>query len=81
MTLARSADSALIGSFTYHRGEHQSRLAGFSLEPNALDKPVEEWQSIFKAYLPELEIIRTFGHPWGTDPLSQGSWCNNRPGR
>jgi len=80
MTLARSADSALIGSFTYHRGEHQSLLAGFSLEPDALDKPVEEWQSIFKAYLPELEIIRTFGHPWGTDPLSQGSWCNYRPG-
>ena len=80
MTLARSADSALIGSFTYHRGEHQSLLAGFSLEPDALDKSVEEWQSIFNAYLPELEIIRTFGHPWGTDPLSQGSWCNYRPG-
>ena len=80
MTLARSADSALIGSFTYHRGEHQSLLAGFSLEPDALDKSVEEWQSIFNAYLPELKIIRTFGHPWGTDPLSQGSWCNYRPG-
>ena len=80
MTLARSADSALIGSFTYHRGEHQSLLAGFSLEPDALDKSVEEWQSIFNAYLPDLEIIRTFGHPWGTDPLSQGSWCNYRPG-
>ena len=80
MTLARSADSALIGSFTYHRGEHQSLLAGFSLEPDALDKSVEEWQSIFKAYLPDIEIIRTFGHPWGTDPLSQGSWCNYRPG-
>ena len=80
MTLARSADSALIGSFTYHRGEHQSLLAGFSLEPDALDKSVEEWEAIFKAYLPDLEIIRTFGHPWGTDPLSQGSWCNYRPG-
>ena len=38
MTLTRSTDSALIGSFTYHRGEHQSLLAGFSLEPDALDK-------------------------------------------
>ena len=80
ITLARSADSALIGSFTYHRGEHQSLLAGFSLEPDALEKSVEEWQSIFNAYLPNLEIIRSFGHPWGTDPLSQGSWCNYRPG-
>ena len=80
MTLARSADSALIGSFTYHRGEHQSLLAGFSLEPDALDKSVEEWQAIFNAYLPDLQIIRTFGHPWGTDPLAQGSWCNYRPG-
>lgn len=80
MTLARSADSALIGSFTYHRGEHQSLLAGFSLEPDALDKSVEEWQSIFNDYIPDLQILRTFGHPWGTDPLSQGSWCNYRPG-
>ena len=42
MTLARSADSALISSSTYHRGEHQSLLAGFSLEPDALDKSVED---------------------------------------
>ena len=80
MTLARSADSALIGSFTYHRGQDQSLLAGFSLEPDALDKSVEEWQSIFNDYLPDLQILRTFGHPWGTDPLSQGSWCSYRPG-
>ena len=80
MTLARSADSALIGSFTYHRGEHESLLAGFSLEPGALEKTAEEWQSIFNDYLPNLEILRTFGHPWGTDPLSQGSWCSYRPG-
>ena len=80
MTLARSADSALISSSTYHRGEHQSLLAGFSLEPDALDKTVEEWQSIFNDYLPDLQILRTFGHPWGTDPLSQGSWCSYRPG-
>ena len=80
MTLARSADSALIGSFTYHRGEHQSLLAGFSLEPDALEKSVEEWQSIIQDYLPDIKILRTFGHPWGTDPLSQGSWCNYRPG-
>ena len=80
MTLARSADSALIGSFTYHRGEQQSLLAGFSLEPDALEKSVDEWQSIFNDYLPDLKILRTFGHPWGTDPLSQGSWCNYRPG-
>lgn len=80
MTLARSADSALIGSFTYHRGEHQSLLAGFSLDTDALDKTVEEWQSIFDEYRPGLQILRTFGHPWGTDPLSQGSWCSYRPG-
>ena len=81
MTLARSADSALIGSFTYHRGEHQSLLAGFSLEPDALDKPVEEWQSIVEAYLPELEIVRTFGHPWGTDPLSQAAGATTAQAR
>ena len=80
MTLARSADSALIGSFTYHRGQKQSLLAGFSLEPDALDKTVAEWQAIFNDYLPDLQIIRTFGHPWGTDPLSQGSWCSYRTG-
>ena len=80
MTLASSADSALIGSFTYHREEHQSLLAGFSLEPDALDKSVEEWQSIFNDYLPDLKILRNFGHPWGSDPLSQGSWCSYRPG-
>ena len=80
MTLARSADSALIGSFTYHRGEHQSLLAGFSLEPDALDKTVEEWQSIFNDCLPDLQILRTFGHPLDPDPLSQGSWCSYCPG-
>ena len=80
MTLARSADSALISSSTYHRGEHQSLLAGFSLEPDALGKSVKEWQSIFNDSLSDLKSLRTFGHPWGTDPLPQGSWCSYRPG-
>ena len=80
MTLARSADSAVIGSFTYHRGQKQSLLAGVSLEPDALDKTVAEWQAIFNDYLPDLQIIRTFGHPWGIDPLSQGSLCSYRTG-
>ena len=40
---------------------------------------MKEWQSIFNDYLPDLEILSTFGHPWGTDPLSQGSWCSYRP--
>ena len=80
MTLARSSDSDLIGSFTYHRGTDQSLLAGFSLAPDALNKTVEEWQGIFNDFLPNLRILRTFGHPWGNDPLSQGSWCSYRPG-
>ena len=80
MTLARSADSALISSSTYHRGEHQSLLASFSLEPDALGKSVKEWQSIFNDHLSDLKSLRIFGHPWGTDPLSQGSWCSYRPG-
>ena len=63
MTLSRIADSAPIGSLTYHCGKNQSLLAGFSREPDAIDKTVEEWQAIFNDYLPDLKIIRTFGHP------------------
>ena len=40
MTLSRSTDSPLIGSFTYKRGEKHSVLAGFSLEPDALERSV-----------------------------------------
>ena len=54
MTLSRSTDSPLIGSFTYKRGEQHSVLAGFSLEPGALDKSVEEWQVVLEEFIPEI---------------------------
>ena len=45
----------MIGSLTDNRREHQSLLAGFSLEPDALDKSFEERQSILNNYLPYLK--------------------------
>ena len=80
MTLSRSTDSPLIGSFTYKRGEQHSVLAGFSLEPGALDKSVDEWQAVLEEFLPGVKLLSTFGHDWGDDALSQGSWCTYRPG-
>ena len=80
MTLSRSTDSPLIGSFTYNRGEQHSVLAGFSLEPGALDKSVEEWQTVLEEFIPGVKLLSTFGHDWGADSLSQGSWATYRPG-
>ena len=80
MTLSRSTDSPLIGSFTYKRGEQHSVLAGFSLEPGALDKSVEEWQAVLEEFIPGVKLLSTFGHDWGADDLSQGSWATYRPG-
>ena len=76
MTLSRSTDSPLIGSFTYKRGEQHSVLAGFSLEPGALDKSVEEWQTVLEEFIPGVKLLSTFGHDWGADSLSQGSWAD-----
>jgi monoamine oxidase len=80
MTLSRSTDSPLIGSFTYKRGEKHSVLAGFSLEPDALERSVEEWQPVLEEFIPGVKLLSTFGHDWGGDDLSQGSWCTYRPG-
>lgn len=80
MTLSRSSDSPLIGSFTYKRGEQHSVLAGFSLEPGALDKSVQEWQVVLEEFIPGVKLLSTFGHDWGADDLSQGSWATYRPG-
>ena len=30
--------------------------------------------------MPGIRLLSTFGHDWGTDVLSQGSWCTYRPG-
>jgi monoamine oxidase len=80
MTLSRSTNSPLIGSFTYKRGQQHSVLAGFSLEPGALEKPLSEWQTVLEEFLPGVRLLSTFGHDWGGDALSQGSWCTYRPG-
>ena len=80
MTLSRSTNSPLIGSFTYKRGQQHSVLAGFSLEPGALEKPLSEWQTVLEEFLPGVRLLSTFGHDWGGDVLSQGSWCTYRPG-
>ena len=70
----------MIGSFTYKRGEKHSVLAGFSLEPGALDKSVDDWQAVLEEFIPGVKLLSTFGHDWGVDALSQGSWCTYRPG-
>ena len=80
MTLARSTDSALVGSFTYQRGDQRSVLAGFSLEPDALERSVADWQPVLEEFVPGIRLLSTFGHDWGSDALSQGSWCTYRPG-
>ena len=80
MTLARSTDSPLIGSFTYQRGEQHSLFAGFSLESDALERSVADWQPVLEEFVPGIRLLSTFGHDWGNDPLSQGSWCTYRPG-
>jgi len=80
MTLSRSTDSPLIGIFTYKRGEQHSVLAGFSLELGALNKSLEDWQAVLEEFLPGVRLLSTFGHDWGDDALSQGSWCTYQPG-
>ena len=53
-------------------GEKHSVLAGFSLEPDALEKSVDEWQPVLEEFIPGVKVLSTFGHDWGGDDLSQG---------
>merc|ERR1712232_996179 len=81
MLLSGNKDGPLIGSFTYHKGTEKSVLVGFSLDPDALDKPVAHWQKIFEEFIPGIKILSTFGHDWGRDEFALGSWCNFKPGQ
>ena len=47
---------------------------------DALERSVEEWQNVLAEFIPGIKVLSTFGHDWGGDDLSQGSWCTYRPG-
>jgi len=81
MLLSRSKDSPLIGSFTYKVGKERTVLVGFSLDPDALEKPVAYWQAIFEEFVPGIKVLSTFGHDWGRDEFALGSWCSYKPGQ
>ena len=50
------------------------------LVADALERSVEEWQPVLAEFIPGIKVLSTFGHDWGGDDLSQGSWCTYRPG-
>ena len=76
MTLARRDDSPLGACFTFQQGEERSLLVAFGTEAkNLASLSVAEWQAALAALVPEVQVVRTFGHEWSDDPLAQGTWC------
>lgn len=55
-------------------------LVGFGASPQTLD--VGDEQAVARAvhdYVPEAEVVESFGYDWNSDPYSRGTWCMYRP--
>ena len=63
----------------YDDGDTQL-LVGFGPSPQALD--IADQRAVLKAvrdFVPNAELIESFGHDWNGDPWSRGTWCMYRP--
>lgn len=73
-------DMALNYLWTEYDDDDQI-LVGFGKDPEKLD--VYDDDAVLKAvqeYLPNAEILESFGYDWNIDPYSKGTWCMYPPG-
>jgi len=55
-------------------------LVGFGASPGLLD--INDDDAVLKAvrdYVPDAELIESFGYDWNRDPYARGTWCMYRP--
>lgn len=55
-------------------------LVGFGTSPDTLD--INDAKAVAQAvrdYVPDAELIESFGYDWNRDPYSRGTWCMYRP--
>jgi pseudooxynicotine oxidase len=55
-------------------------LVGFGTSPSTLDINNNDAVSdAVQRYLPDAQLIESFGYDWNLDPYSKGTWCMYRP--
>lgn len=73
--------SALDTVFTYHMGQSSSLLLAFGHDRSRFDIYDDQaMQMELQKFLPDIEVLSTFGYEWTLDPYSQGTWCTWAPG-
>ena len=73
-------DMPLCFLWTEYDDPDSQLLVGFGASPNYLD--VNDDDAVADAvhrYLPEAELMESFGYDWNLDPYSKGTWCMYRP--
>jgi monoamine oxidase len=66
--------------WTEYDGPDSQLLVGFGSSPRTLD--INDDDAVLQAvreYLPDAELIESFGYDWNRDPYSHGTWCMYRP--
>jgi monoamine oxidase len=82
IALGGSSVNPLSLALTYSAGSDHTLLVGFGADADRID--IEDRKSVeeaFRAYVPDAEVTKSFGHDWKRDPYSQGTWCSYRPGQ
>jgi monoamine oxidase len=76
-----SQDMALNFLWTEYNDEDSQILVGFGIDPKSLDVNDDEAvQSAIRDYIPNAELLESFGYDWNLDPYSKGTWCMYPPG-
>ena len=73
-------DMPLNFLWTEYDDRDSQLLVGFGASPQTLD--IGDEQAVQRAvhdFVPEAEVIESFGYDWNSDPYSRGTWCMYRP--
>lgn len=71
----------LCFSWTEYDDPSSQILCGFGASPDLLDiNDDDAVQQAFRAYMPDVELVESYGYDWNLDPYSKGTWCMYPPG-
>ncbi len=79
--MAFAADTAPASMiFTVDKLEDSSIVCGFGPSAELLDlNDDQQVQAAIRQWLPQAEVLESYGYDWNLDPYSQGMWCAFRP--
>ena len=79
--MAFAADTAPASMiFTVDNLEDSAIVCGLGPSPKLLDlNDDKQMQAAIRQWLPQAEVLESFGYDWNLDPYSQGMWCAFRP--